>query len=55
VLSVTYGEPRRPVTPLQLAFAAARADAHAQQADAIGERHPHMLFDAPHPATGGPE
>ncbi len=55
VQTVTYGEPRQPVTPLQQAFARARADAVATQANAVGDRHPRMLFYVPHPATGQPE
>jgi phospholipase C len=54
VASVTYGEPRQPVTPLQQAFARARAEAHSEQADAVANKHPQMLFDRPHPATGEP-
>ncbi len=54
VASVTYAEPRQPVTPLQKAFAVARADAQAQYPDAVAERHPQALFAVPHPATGKP-
>lgn len=52
VSAIVYAEPRQPTTPLQRAFENARVDAHVKFPDAVGERHPDMLFDIPHPRSG---
>jgi phospholipase C len=55
VAAITNAEPRQPTTPLQRAFENARVDAHVKYPDAVGDRHPEMLFDIPHPNTGKPD